>query len=60
MNLDEPNVGFLQSFGWQKYDFKGPIYPIVYHLMTLLMGMKFFGRDTEFGFLPWSQQGLYV
>jgi hypothetical protein len=57
MNLDEPNVGFLQSFGWEKYDFKEPIYPIAYHLMTLVTAMKFFGRDQNLDFYHGVSKG---
>jgi hypothetical protein len=57
LNQDEPNVGFLQSFGWEKFDFNDPIYPIAYHLMTLVTAMKFFGQEPNIDFYHGVSKG---
>ncbi|MCH6198632.1 hypothetical protein MMU07_03505 [Aquiflexum sp. LQ15W] len=50
LNPEEPNVGFLQSRGWENFGFSDPVYPLAYHLMTLVTAMKFFGRDHNLDF----------
>jgi hypothetical protein len=50
LNQDEPNVGFLQTKGWENFGFTDPLYPLAYHLMTLVTAMKFFGKDQNLDF----------
>lgn len=57
VNPEEPNVGFLQSFGWEKFDFKDPVYPIAYHLMTLVTTMKFFGGNLNMDIFHTESRG---
>ncbi len=57
VNPDEPNVGFLQSYGWDKFDFNDPVYPIAYHLMTLVTAMKFFGGNLDMDIFHGQSKG---
>jgi hypothetical protein len=40
---EDSNIAFLHTFGWENLGFQNSLYPVAYHLMSLLTGMKFFG-----------------
>lgn len=44
---EDPVVAFLQCSDWDKVGVTTPKFAIIYHLLTILTAMKFFGREEE-------------
>lgn len=48
---EDSAIGFIKTSGWDQYELKRPNLAIAYHLVTLLIAMRFFGNDSNpYGF----------
>jgi hypothetical protein len=43
---EDSSLAFLQTFGWEELGFQNSLFPIAYHLMALVTGMKFFSAHV--------------